>query len=55
MALNMQHGKQFLDPQFQVSPKIFQGRFDLPLKVSKFPVMHEQAPFCVVLLVISQS
>jgi len=51
----MQHGKEFLDPQFQVSPKIFQGRFDLPLKVGEFPVMQEKAPFSVDLLVISQS
>jgi len=55
MALNMQRGKQLLDPQFQVGAEIFQGRFDLPLKVSEFPVMQEKAPFCVVLLVISQS
>jgi hypothetical protein len=55
MTLDMQHGKQFLDPQFQVSPKIFQGRFDLPLKASDFPVMQKKAPFSVVLLTISQS
>jgi len=55
MTLDMQHGKLFLDPQFEVSPKIFQGRFDLPLKASDFPVMQGKAPLSVVLLVISQS
>ena len=55
MALDMQCGKQFLDPQFQVGVEIFQGRFDLPLKASNFPVMHEKAPFIVVSLMISQS
>jgi len=55
MALNMQPGKQFLDPQLQAGPKIFQGRFDLSLKESYFPVMQEMAPFMWYLLVISQS
>jgi hypothetical protein len=54
MALDMQHGKQFFDPQLQTGPKIFQGRFDLSLKASDFPVMQEQAPFMWYLLVISQ-
>ena len=55
MALDMQHGKQFLDPQLQVGPKIFQGRFDLPLKANDFPVMQEQAPFMWYSLMISKS
>ena len=45
MALDMQHGKQFLEPQFQVGAEIFQGRFDLPLKTSDFSVMQKKAPF----------
>jgi hypothetical protein len=44
MALDMQHGKLFLDPQLQVGPKIFQGRFDLTLKANDFPVMQDKAP-----------
>jgi len=35
-VLDMQPGKQFLDPQFQVGADIFQGRLDLPLKESDF-------------------
>jgi hypothetical protein len=55
MALDMQYGKQFLDPQFQVSAEIFQGRFDLSLKANDFPVMQGQAPFMWFLFTISQS
>jgi hypothetical protein len=55
MALDMQHGKQFLDPQLQTGPEICQGRFDLPLKASNFPVMQEKAPLLWDLLMISQS
>lgn len=55
MALDMQHGKQFLEPQFQVGAKIFQRRFDLPLKENGFPVMQEKAPFMWVSLMITQS
>jgi hypothetical protein len=51
----MQHGKQFLDPQLQIGPEIFQGRFDLPLKASDFPVMQGKAPFVWFLLMITQS
>jgi len=54
MALNMQPGKQFLDPQLQIGPEIFQGRFDLPLKASDFPVMQEKAPFVWFLLTITR-
>lgn len=36
MALDMQHGKQFLDPPFRVGAEIFQGRFDLSLKENDF-------------------
>jgi hypothetical protein len=46
MALDMQHGKQISDPQSQVGPDIFQGRFDLSLKESHFPAMQEKAPWC---------
>ena len=45
MALDMQHGKQFLEPQFQVGAKIFRCRFDLPLKTSDLFVMQREAPF----------
>jgi len=55
MALDMQHGKQFLDPQFQAGAEIFQGRFDLSLKESDFPVMQEKAPLLWFLLMITQS
>jgi hypothetical protein len=41
----MQHGKQFLDPQLQTGPEIFQGRFDLSLKASDVSVMQRKAPF----------
>jgi len=54
MALDMQHGKQFLDPQLQVGPEIFQGRFDLPLKESDLSIMQEKAPFLWFLLIISK-
>ena len=46
MALNMQPGKQFLDPQLHAAPKIFQGRFDLSLKESDASVMQEMALLC---------
>jgi len=52
IALDMQRGKQFLDPQFQVGAEIFQGRFDLSLKENDFPVMQEKAPFMWVSLMI---
>jgi len=53
MRFDMQHGKQFIDPQRQAGVKILQGRFDLPLKASGFPVMQEQAPFVWFLLMVS--
>ena len=55
MASDMQYAKQFLDPEFQAGPKIFQDRFDLSLKANDFPVMQEKAPFMWFLLTISQS
>ena len=55
MTLDTQHGKQFLDPQFQGDAEIFQGRFDLSLKASDLSVMQGKAPFVWYLLVISQS
>jgi len=45
VALDMQHDKQFLEPQFQVGAEIFQRRFDLPLKTSDHFVMQREAPF----------
>jgi hypothetical protein len=54
MALDMQHGKQPLDPQLQAGPEIFQGRFDLTLKTNDFPVMQEKAPLLWFLLMIAQ-
>jgi len=45
MALNTQPGKQFFDSQLQAGPKTFQGRFDLSLKESDFPVMKEMVTF----------
>jgi hypothetical protein len=33
MTLDMKHGKQFLEPEFQISAEIFQRRFDLPLNL----------------------
>ena len=33
MPLDMQHGKQFLEPEFQIGAEIFQRRFDLPLNL----------------------
>ena len=39
MALDLQHGKQFLEPQFQVGAEIFQRRFDLYLKKSDLSVI----------------
>ena len=53
MRFDVQHGKQFLDPQFQIGPELFQRRFDLPLKKSKFFVMQSKAPFLWFLLIIS--
>jgi hypothetical protein len=41
----MQHGKQFLEPQFQVGAEIFQRRFDLSLKTSDLSVMQREALF----------
>jgi len=45
MRFDVQHGKQFLEPQFQIGPELFQRRVDLPLKASEFFVMHKKAPF----------
>ena len=45
MRFDVQHGKQFLKPQSQIGPELFQGRFDLALKVGKFFVMQKMAPF----------
>jgi len=45
MALDMQHGKQFLEPQFQVGTEIYQRCFDLSLKTSDLSVMQREAPF----------
>jgi hypothetical protein len=45
MALDMQHGKQFLEPQLQASTEIFQRRFDLSLKTSALSVMQREDPF----------
>jgi len=53
MTLDMQHGKQRPQPQFQVGAELFQRRFDLPLKASKFSVMQSKAPFLWFLLIIS--
>ena len=53
MRFDVQHGKQFLEPQFQVGPELLQGCFDLPLKESEFFVMQEEGSFFVVLLIIS--
>jgi hypothetical protein len=54
MTLDMQIGKQRPHPQFQVGAELFQRRFDLPLKESKFSVMQSKAPFLWFLLIISQ-
>lgn len=45
MRLDVQHGKQFLEPQSQIGPELFQSRFDLALKVSKLFVTLKTAPF----------
>ena len=39
MALDMQHSKEFLDPQFKVGVENLQGSFDLSLKEGDFAVM----------------
>ncbi|MGQ9688628.1 MAG: hypothetical protein ACUVXF_07585, partial [Desulfobaccales bacterium] len=46
MTLDMQPGKQLLDPQLQTGPEIFQGRFDLSLKTSDVSVMQGRLLFC---------
>ena len=53
MTFDVQHGKQFLDPQFQVGSKIFQSRFDLSLKESELSVMQSKAPILWFLLINS--
>jgi hypothetical protein len=45
MRFDVQHGKQFLDPQFQIGPELLQHGFDLPLKTSDLSVMQREAPF----------
>jgi hypothetical protein len=45
MALDMQHGKQFLEPQFQIGTEIYQSRFDLPWKTSDLSIMQREAAF----------
>ena len=53
MALEMQHGKQFLEPQFQVGGVIFRRRLDLSLKISDLSVIQKKALNYRVLIVIS--
>jgi hypothetical protein len=45
MALDMQHGQQFLEPQFQVGGEIFQRRLDFSLKTSDLFVIQRKVPF----------
>src|SRR5208282_985127 len=45
MTLDVQPGKQSLDPQLQVGAELFQRRFDLSLKESDLSVMQREAPF----------
>jgi hypothetical protein len=45
MRFDVQQGKQFLDPQFQIAPELLQSCFDLPLKTSDLSVMQREAPF----------
>jgi len=54
MRFDVQHGKQFLEPQFQIGPKFFQSRFDLSLKESELSVMQSKAPILWFLLINSQ-
>jgi len=54
MTLDMQHGKHRPHPPFQVGAELFQRRFDLPLKESKFSVMQSKTPFLWLLLIILQ-
>ena len=55
IALDMQLGKQIFHPQVQFAGKLFEGRFDLALKVSDLSVMQEVAPFLWVLIINSIS
>jgi hypothetical protein len=45
MTFDAQLGKQIFHPQVQFAGKLFEGRFDLALKVSDLSVMQEVAPF----------
>jgi hypothetical protein len=48
MALDMPLGKPIFHPQVQLLAKLFEGRFDLFLKVSDLSAMQKVAPFFVV-------
>jgi len=45
MTLDPQFGKQIFHPEVQLLAKLFEGRFDLSLKVNDLSVMQEVAPF----------
>ena len=45
MTFDAQLGKQIFHPEVQLLAKLFEGRFDLSLKVSDLSVMQEMAPF----------
>lgn len=53
MTFDAQLGKQIFHPEVQLLAKLFEGRFDLSLKVSDLSVMQEVAPFLWFLLIIS--
>jgi hypothetical protein len=51
MAMEMQHGKQFLEPQCQVGGVIFRRRLELSLKTGDLSVIKKS--IFVFLIVIS--
>jgi hypothetical protein len=53
MTFDAQLGKQIFHPEVQLLSKLFEGRFDLSLKVSDLSVMQEVAPFLWLLLINS--
>ena len=46
MRLEVQPGKQFLEPHFQIGPELFPSRFDLALKISKLLVIKKTTLSC---------
>lgn len=46
MTFDPQLGKQIFHPEVQLLAKLFEGRFDLSLKVTDLSVMQEVALFC---------